>query len=100
MQNGEDFPRCPKCNAPMAKEDTPLNTQTLSPAQRELLQYLDAIDGPDRVEALKWMHDVVIYDSNEPLHGAEKNALYQVKVLWQLIEETLPSFKTSEGDAK
>jgi len=89
MKNGEDFPRCPQCNAPMATEDTPQNTQPLSPAQRELLQYLDALDGPDRVEALKWMHDVVIYDSNEPLHGAEKNALYQVKVLWQLIEETL-----------
>ncbi|MEM6894481.1 MAG: hypothetical protein AAF554_12380 [Bacteroidota bacterium] len=80
---------CPHCNARLATEDTPQNTQTLSPAQRELLQYLDALDGPDRVEALKWMHDVVIYDSNEPLHDTEKNALYQVKVLWQLIEETL-----------
>lgn len=81
MKNGEDGQRCPKCNSPMAK--------TLTPAQLKLLQYVDALDGPDRVKALKWVHDVVVYDSNEPLYCEEKEALYQVKVLWQLIEATL-----------
>ncbi|WP_422349504.1 hypothetical protein [Flagellimonas sp.] len=64
------------------------NVPKLTPAQVKLLQYVDALDGPNRVKALKWVHDVVVYDSNEPLYCEEKEALYQVKVLWQLIEET------------
>ncbi|MEX0362745.1 MAG: hypothetical protein AB3N10_17350 [Allomuricauda sp.] len=85
MRNGEDDQRCPKCNSPMAKGNAP----KLTPAQLKLLQYVDALDGPNRVKALKWVHDVAVYDSNEPLYCKEKEALYQVKVLWQLIEETL-----------
>lgn len=81
MRNTEGYKSCPYCNAPMAK--------SLTPAQLKLLQYVDALDGPDRVKALKWVHDVVVYDSNEPLYCEEKEALYQVKVLWQLIEATL-----------
>ncbi|TAI47684.1 hypothetical protein [Flagellimonas allohymeniacidonis] len=82
MRNVEDGQSCPRCNAHM--------TKTLNPAQRKLLEYLDALDGPDRVKALKWVHDVALYDSHEPLYRKEKEALYQVKVLWQLIEDTLP----------
>ncbi|TMU55170.1 hypothetical protein [Flagellimonas algicola] len=87
MRNGEDDQRCPKCNSPMTSNDT-RHVSKLTPAQVELLQYVDALDGPNRVKALKWVHDVVVYDSNEPLYCEEKEALYQVKVLWQLIEET------------
>ncbi len=90
MRNTEGYESCPHCNAPMAK--------TLTPAQRKLLDYVDALDGPDRVKALKRVHDVAVYDSHEPLYQEEKEALYQVKVLWELIEATLPSCKTSEGD--
>ena len=72
---------CPHCNASM--------TKTLNPAQRKLLEYVDAPDGPDRVKALKWVHDVALYESHEPLYREEKEALYQVKVLWELIEATL-----------
>nr|WP_299386421.1 hypothetical protein [Allomuricauda sp.] len=85
MRNGEDDQRCPKCNSRMPKDNVP----KLTPAQVKLLNYVDALDGPNRVKALKWVHDVVVYDSNEPLYCEEKEALYQVKVLWQLIEETL-----------
>ena len=81
MQNGEDCSRCPKCDSSM--------TKTLNPAQRKLLDYLDALDGPDRVKALKWVHDVALYESHEPLYREEKEALYQVKVLWELIERAL-----------
>ncbi|WP_420602332.1 hypothetical protein [Flagellimonas sp.] len=92
MRNGEDGQRCPKCNSPMATGDTrhvSKISQLLTPAQVKLLEYVDALDGPDRVKALKWVHDVAIYESREPLYEAEKEALYQVKVLWQLIEGTL-----------
>ena len=92
MRNGEDGQRCPKCNSPMATDNARhalKNSQTLTPAQLKLLQYVDALDGPDRVKALKWVHDIAIYESKEPLFEAEKDALYQVKVLWQLIEGTL-----------
>lgn len=81
MQNGEDCTRCPKCDSSM--------TKTLTPAQRKLLDYVDALDGPDRVKTLKWVHDVALYESLEPLYREEKEALYQVKVLWELIEATL-----------
>ena len=85
MRNGEDGKRCPKCNSPIVKGEV----SKLTPAQLKLLQYVDALDGPNRVKALKWVHDVAIYESREPLYEEEKEALYQVKVLWQLIENTL-----------
>ncbi|MEX0315859.1 MAG: hypothetical protein AB3N18_16895 [Allomuricauda sp.] len=85
MKNGEECRRCLECKESMAKDDV----SKLSPGQLKLLQYVDALDGRDRVKALKWVHDIAIYESNEPLFRAEKEALYQVKVLWQLIEETL-----------
>ncbi|WP_136467217.1 hypothetical protein [Flagellimonas onchidii] len=85
MRNGEECKHCSECNAPMAKDDV----SKLSPAQLKLLQYVDVLDGPDRVKALKWVHDIAIYESTEPLCDAEKEALYQIKVLWQLIEDTL-----------
>nr|WP_299383106.1 hypothetical protein [Allomuricauda sp.] len=44
---------------------------------------------PDRVRALKLVHDIAVYHSDECLDGTEKRTLYQVKVLWDLIEETL-----------
>ncbi|MCL6266516.1 hypothetical protein [Flagellimonas myxillae] len=88
MRNTEGYKSCPHCNAPMTTDDAQ-HASKLTPAQAKLLQYVDALDGPNRVKALKWVHDVVVYDSNEPLYCKEKEALYQVKVLWQLIEETL-----------
>ncbi|WP_435623916.1 hypothetical protein [Flagellimonas sp.] len=81
MRNTEGYQSCPHCNASM--------TKTLNPAQYKLLDYVDALDGPDRVKALKWVHDVALYESHEPLYREEKEALYQVKVLWELIEATL-----------
>ncbi|MGW9684467.1 hypothetical protein [Flagellimonas sp. 2504JD1-5] len=88
MKNGEDGLWCPKCNSLMTTSDT-RHVSKLTPAKLKLLQYVDALDGPDRIKALKWVHDIALYESKEPLFDAEKEALYQVKVLWQLIEETL-----------
>lgn len=85
MKNGEDDQLCPKCNSHLAKGGVSKLTQ----AQLKLLHYVDALDGPDRVKALKWVHDIALYESKEPLFEEEKEALYQVKVLWQLIEGTL-----------
>ncbi|WP_136468294.1 hypothetical protein [Flagellimonas onchidii] len=88
MRNTEGSKQCPHCNAPMATSDT-RHVSKLTPAQLKLLRYVDDLDGPDRVKALKWVHDVALYESKEPLFEVEKEALYQIKVLWQLIEETL-----------
>ncbi|MGW9686849.1 hypothetical protein [Flagellimonas sp. 2504JD1-5] len=88
MSNQSSHKRCPCCNADLASNDA-RHVSNLSPAQLKLLQYVDALDGPDRVKALKWVHDIALYESREPLYEEEKEALYQVKVLWELIEDTL-----------
>ncbi|RDY61494.1 hypothetical protein DX873_04850 [Flagellimonas nanhaiensis] len=58
----------------------------LTPAQVELLQFANYLDGPDLVNALKLLHDVVIYHSEIPLDEEEKTALYSVKGLWECIQ--------------
>lgn len=92
MLHSKGQSRCPKCNAILATPDAQAASQILyrlSPAQLKLLEYLDPLDGPDRVEALKLVHDIAVYHSHEPLEEMEKNALYQIKVLWELIGQNL-----------
>ncbi|MEM9362142.1 MAG: hypothetical protein AAGA43_05875 [Bacteroidota bacterium] len=58
----------------------------LSPAQRELLEFTDVLDGPDLVQSLKLVHDMALYDSYGLIDRPEKNALYATKCLWELID--------------
>ena len=79
---------CPHCSNPNAQSATQ-PTQMLTPAQLELLDYADALDGPDVVKSLKLLHDVVIYHSYEPIDEEEKNALFHLKGLWECIERII-----------
>jgi len=61
----------------------------LSPAQIQLLDYANYLDGPDLVKSLKLLHNIAVYLSSEPLYEAEKDALYSVKGLWECIERVI-----------
>ena len=79
---------CPNCGNANA-QSVPKISQMLSPAQTQLLDYTDALDGPDLVQSLKLLHNIAVYHSSEPLDEAEKDALYSIKVLWEYIERII-----------
>ncbi|MFT0715585.1 hypothetical protein [Flagellimonas lutimaris] len=70
-------------------QSVPKISQMLSPAQIQLLDYADALDGPDLVKSLKLLHNIAVYHSSEPLDEAEKDALYSIKGLWECIERVI-----------
>lgn len=70
-------------------QSIPKISQMLSPAQIQLLDYTDALDGPDLVKSLKLLHNIAVYHSSEPLDEAEKDALFYVKGLWECIERVI-----------
>ena len=76
---------CPHCSSANA-QSVPKISQMLSPAQIQLLDYADALDGPDLVQSLKLLHDIAVYHSTEPIDEEEKDALFSVKGLWECIE--------------
>ncbi len=82
MSKEKSHKRCPYCNVDIALR----NQKHLSPAQRELLSFTDALDGPDLVQSLKLVHNMALYDSHGIIDGPEKNALYATKCLWERIE--------------
>ena len=86
-QNGRN--QCPHCKAALIvreAQSAPKIPQMLTPAQMELLEFTNYLDGPDLVNALKLLHDVVIYHSEIPLDEEEKTALFSVKGLWECIQ--------------
>jgi hypothetical protein len=86
MRNTEGQKKsCPNCGYANA-QSVPKISHMLSPAQIQLLDYADALDGPDLVKSLKLLHNIAVYHSSEPLDEAEKDALYSVKGLWECIE--------------
>ncbi|MFC4220183.1 hypothetical protein [Flagellimonas marina] len=85
-QDGQkNSPHCQQGSTDAALS-APKITRELSPAQEQLLEYTDYLDGPDLVKCLKLLHDITIYHSHEPLDEAEKDALFTVKGLWECIE--------------
>tara|TARA_R110000764_G_scaffold240046_1_gene341791 strand:- start:72071 stop:72346 length:276 start_codon:yes stop_codon:yes gene_type:complete len=85
MRNGEGQENCPKGSSAEA-QSAPQISQMLTQAQLQLLDYADALDGPDLVKSLKLLHNIAVYHSSEPLDEAEKDALFSVKGLWECIE--------------
>jgi len=86
MRNGEGQEKnCPHCSNPNAQSATQ-PPQMLTPAQLELLDYADALDGPHLVKSLKLLHDIAVYHSTEPIDEEEKDALYLIKGLWECVE--------------
>lgn len=79
---------CPNCGNANA-QSTPKISQMLTQAQIQLLDYADALDGPDLVKSLKLLHNIAVYHSSEPLDEAEKDALFSVKGLWECIERVI-----------
>ena len=76
---------CPHCSNEQAPNPA-LSFPLLTPAQTQLLEYANDLDGPDLVKSLKLVHDIAVYHSHEPLDEDEKDALFSVKVLWEHIE--------------
>ncbi|NDV14886.1 hypothetical protein GO009_02515 [Muricauda sp. TY007] len=89
MRNTEGQGYCPHCKKDITEDkaqSAPKISRMLTPEQVELLEFADYLDGPDLVKSLKLVHDVVLYHSHEPLDEAEKDALFNLKVLWECIE--------------
>ncbi|GLU44698.1 hypothetical protein [Allomuricauda sp. NBRC 101325] len=91
MRNGDGQEKnCPNCGYANALS-APKISQMLTQAQIQLLEYADALDGPDLVKSLKLLHNIAVYHSSEPLDEAEKDALFSVKGLWECIERIIES---------
>ncbi|KAB7530785.1 hypothetical protein F8C76_04610 [Flagellimonas olearia] len=66
---------------------TPKFSKMLSPAQVQLLDYAHYLDAPELVKSLKLVHDTTLYHTHEPLDEAEKDALFNIKGLWECLEQ-------------
>ncbi|WP_422859992.1 hypothetical protein ACOKFD_03525 [Flagellimonas sp. S174] len=89
MSKTKSHKRCKELGVDISSKDSEKLSKTslsISPKQRELLAFTDALDGPDLVQSLKLVHDMALYDSYCLIDGPEKNALYATKCLWERIE--------------
>lgn len=75
-QNGQN--KCAHCNVVLTQ---------LTPAQTQLLDFINPLDAPDLVHSLKHIHNIALYHSEGPLNDPEKVALYWMKGLWERIAE-------------
>ncbi|MDF0717401.1 hypothetical protein PY092_14650 [Muricauda sp. 334s03] len=85
MSTQDGQKNCPQCSNTNA-QSAPEISQMLTQAQIQLLDYADALDGPDLVKSLKLLHNIAVYHSSEPLDEVEKDALFNIKGLWECIE--------------
>lgn len=87
-QDGQkNFPCCTQGGAEVEVKIAPKFFKLLSPAQVQLLEYTHYLDAPELVKALKLVHDTTLYHTHEPLDEAEKDALFNIKGLWEFLEQ-------------
>ncbi|MEM9075958.1 MAG: hypothetical protein AAGC43_02920 [Bacteroidota bacterium] len=87
MSKSKSHKRCSNNGVDIPSKESAKISMSISSAQRELLEFTDALDGRDLVQSLKLVHDMALYDSYGLIDGPEKNALYATKCLWERIEE-------------
>ena len=83
---------CPKCNSVNIANDTRNVSKTsklLTSAEVDFLELGNCLNSPDLVKSLKLIHDLAIYHSDVAFGTEEKTALYDVRVLWEKIEEMI-----------
>ena len=73
-------------NAPVDARQVSRNSKSLSPAQVEFLSMVMFHGVHDLSVSLKLVHDIALYHSDYPLEEVEKSALYDVKSLWEGLE--------------
>ena len=87
-QNGQNV--CPKCKSVNIANDARNVSKTpklLTSAEIEFLEFFNRIDSPCLIKSLQLIHDLAVYHSDVPFYEEEKGALYDVRVLWEKIEE-------------
>ena len=95
MSKTKSHKRCSNNGVDIPSKESVKISISISLAQRELLEFTDALDGPDLVQSLKLVHDMALYDSYGLIDGQEKNALYATKCLWERIEAIVQDSETS-----
>ena len=86
-QNGQDV--CSNgnsANTPVDALQVSGNSKSLSPAQVEFLRMVMFHGVHDLSASLKLVHDIALYHSDYPFEEVEKSALYDVKSLWEGLE--------------
>jgi hypothetical protein len=92
MRNRKSQNVCPKCNLVSTANDARNVSKTsklLTSAEVEFLEFFGYLDRPDLVKSLKLIHDLAIYHSNVAFDTEEKTALYDVRILWEKVEEMI-----------
>ncbi|WP_431121202.1 hypothetical protein [Flagellimonas flava] len=83
MEKQNEQNKCPHCNVALATGTKPFTP--LSPAQTQLLEFINALDAPDLVQSLKLVHNLALYHSDISINEEEKVALCWAKGLWEHI---------------
>ena len=85
--NGQSIPQNSSSeNAPVDARQVSGNSKSLSPAQIEFLSMVMFHGVHDLSASLKLVHDIALYHSNYPFEEVEKSALYDMKSLWEGLE--------------
>ena len=59
----------------------------LTPSQAEFIDFIMFHGVIELSQSLKLIHDLALYHSDVPFDGEEKYALYNLKVLWEGLEQ-------------
>ncbi len=92
MRNVNGQAVCPKCkliNTSCDTRNVSKKLKLLTSTEIEFLEFFNSTDNPNLVKSLQLIHDFAIYHSDISFDCEEKTALYDVRVLWEKIEEMI-----------